>query len=302
MGEYDERGPLEPSPQGVERLLAELADLRLLLDSDLTIAAAAVDADALQLASDVLSDEHERLNSLQARILRGVPPVPRPLPAEAPEPIAAAPLDLVPVARLSRMARRLPTGAASALAAAAVAAAVLGASIAPHLHSGSPTLAASVDQATDSYDAFHRIATTRSGDAADVQAAAAALHASLQPLIDAAGTSPESAQRALELLQAEQLLLMQSRPAGAMAILREARRLVLKLRSAAPSVVPPAATKPLPTTSPAPTPTTKPTKKATPSPTASPTPSPTPTRKATPSPTPSPSSSPSGGTGIIPGL
>ncbi|MDQ1689656.1 MAG: hypothetical protein QOK42_2631 [Frankiaceae bacterium] len=291
MDEQSERGPLEPTPGGVERLLAELADLRLLLDSDLTIAAAALDADAPQMASQVLDDEHERLNSLQARILRGVTP--------EPARVAPAPIEL-PQPRSRRLAR-LPGGAAAALAAAAVAAAVLGASMVPSMHSSHPALASDVATATDSYDAFSRIATSKSGDAADVQAAAAALHASLQPLIDAADSSPESAQRALELLQAEQLLLLQSKPAGANAILREAHRLVLRLRKQAPSVVPPAATKPLATSSPKSTSSAKPVAKPSPSPTTSPTPSHKPSPKPSPSGSPSSSPSPSS-TGIIPGL
>ena len=282
----------DPTPEGVSRLLSELADLRLLLSSDLSIAAAAVDAEAFDIASEVLGDEHERLNSLQARILRSVTPAPRPV--EQPVPLAAA--------RRRRLLGRLPAGAAPALAAAAVAAAVFGATAVPSLHSSRPSLAADVDHATDSYDAFSRIATSRTGDAADVQAAAAQLHASLQPLIDAAGTDPESAQRALELLQAEQLVLMQSKPAGAMAILQEAHRLVLRLRAAAPAVVPSAATRPI-TSSPAPTSKAKPatTTSPSPSPTASPKPKPTQSPKSTTSPSPSssPSSSPPG---IIPGL
>jgi hypothetical protein len=294
MGDEPERGPIEPAPAGVERLLAELADLRLLLDSDLTIAAAALDADAPGMASQIIGDEHERLNSLQARILRGVTP--------RPEPAVALVAQRLPLAR--RFANHLPAGATAALAAAAVAAVVLGgASVIPTGHGSRPALAADVANATDSYDAFSRIATSKTGVAADVEAAAAALHASLQPLIDAAGSNPESAQRALELLQAEQLLLLQSKPAGANAILREAHRLVLRLRSQAPSVVPPAATRPLATASPKPAAKTsaKPTTKASPSPSpsASPATKPSPKPKPSTSPSPSPSSSP---TGIIPGV
>lgn len=272
---------------GVERLLAELSELRLLLDSDLTIAAAALDNDAPEMAAEILDDEHEALNSLQARILRGLPPV------------AHEPAVLSPLTRRSRLA-----GAAPALAAAAVAIAVLGATAIPRLHSSQPALAADVAQATDRYDAFSRVAGSRGTDAAEMQAAASALHQSLAPLIAAASKDPESAQRALELLQAEQFLLLQSDPAGAAAILRQARQLVLKLQAQAPHVVPPDAvdapaqpkptTKPSPTSSPSPSPTSSPK----PSPTASPSPSASPSA----TPTANKSSSPDSKPTIVPGI
>lgn len=268
-------GPGEDT-KGVERLLAELCELRLLLDSDLTFAAAALDNDAPEMASEILDDEHEALNSLQARILRGLPPV------------GGTPDVVIPLvrSRRSRLSARAP-----GLAAAAVAIAVLGATAIPRLHSDQPALAADVAQATDSYDAFSLVAGTHGTDAAQMQAAAAELHESLAPLIAAAGHDEESAQRALALLQAEQFLLMQSQPAGAAAILQQARQLVLKLQAKAPHVVPADAVKapaePKPTTAPA----SKP--KATPSPTSSPTPSPTASPSASPTTSPSPSASPS---------
>lgn len=263
--------------KSIERLLAELCELRILLDSDLTFAAAALDNDAPEMASEILDDEHEALNSLQARILRGLPPV------------GGSPDVVIPLGRSRRRGR---LGAmAPGLAAAAVAVAVLGATAIPRLHSDKPALAADVAQATDSYDAFSRVAGAHGTDAARMQAAAAALHQSLAPLIAAAGHNQESAQRALALLQAEQFLLMQSQPAGAAAILQQARQLVLKLQAKAPHVVPAdavnAPAEPKPTTAPA----SKP--KATPSPTSSPTPSPTTTPSARPSATSSPSPTPS---------
>ena len=320
MGDHNAPDAPSPIPSGVERLLAELSDLRLLLDSDLTIAAAALDADAPGVAFEVLSDEHERLNSLQARLLRGVAPasaeaVPAPdLNAE----LAAAHAvgvgagarqergALVPLPRRQGFAR-LPGGAAAALAAAAVVAAVLGGSAIPKSsdHHGQQAVASSVDLAFNSYGKFSQVATNESTDASDVQAAAAALHASIMPLINAAATSPESAHQALELLLSEQALLLQSKPAGAQAILREAHRLVLRLRTLAPASVPPAAAKPLPAPEPAPSskaspkPSPSPTKSPSPSATPSPKPSPKPSSKPSSSPSPSPSSSPSG---IIPGF
>lgn len=260
--------------KGVERLLAELCELRLLLDSDLTFAAAALDNDAPEMASEILDDEHEALNSLQARILRGLPPV-------GAEPV------VVPLARVRRRSRM--STLAPGLAAAAVAIAVLGATAMPRLHSSKPALAADVAQATDSYDAFSRVAGASGTNAAQMQAAASALHQSLAPLIAAAGDNPESAQRALALLQAEQFLLMQSHPAGAAAILQQARQLVLKLQAKAPHVVPPDAVKAPAEPKPASSPASKP--KATPSPTTSASPSPTASPSASPSATPSASPS-----------
>jgi hypothetical protein len=246
----------------VEDVLREVADFRLALETDMIIAAAAVDADAPELLSEVVDDERLELASFHDRLLA------RLADAAADDEIAV---------RRARKAPRL-SWTTRAVAAAAAALAVFG--MTRTVGTGtelSATNAAAMQTADQHYADFSSAVTSHRPGA--VSQAARQLHETLQSLISEHANDPNVAQRAAQLLQAEISLLRANDPDGASYVLAQARNLVTLLeRKASPQVrasVQPVLDAAVSTTAPK-----KPRAKASSSPSAtpSPTPSPTPTK------------------------
>ena len=271
------RGPLTESQRiaavahdahvPVEEVLRDVADFRLALETDMIIAAAAVDAESPELLSEVVDGERLELATFHDRLLTR---------------LADAAADDELAQRRARRPRRsgLATGIA---AAAAAAAAIFGAGQA--MISPASTLVSDSQAMKDADRSYRDFSTALHSDSASaVHEAADELHDSLEALITEHAGDPEVAQRAAQLLQAEMALLQINDPDGASQVLARAHRLARLLKRTAPRQV-------LATVAPvldaAMSP--KPTKAAKPSPTASPT-STKPT--ASPSPTPKPTSSP----------
>ena len=256
----------------VEQVLRDVADFRLALETDMIIAAAAVDAENPEVLSEVIEGERLELATFHDRLLE------RLADAAAEDEIAL------------RRARRAPrAGRVSRwVATAAAVAAVFGLGrtfVAPtDLRDSAPV--AAMETADQHYARFSSAVTSDSPVA--VREAAQQLHRTLQKLIDEHASDPEVAQRAAQLLQAEISLLRANDPDGASQVLAQARHLVSMLERAAPPKVR-EAVKPVLDAAVAPSPKPK-ASKAKPSATPSPSAKSTPSEK--PSSTPSESSSP----------
>jgi hypothetical protein len=255
-----------PRIGALDALLREVDNLRLSLETDLTLAAAAVEHGAPEVAADIIDSDRDGLRGFEQRALEHL-------------------------AELARPKRRLRVPAAPFVAAAAVAAFVLG--VVPHLDTQTPdTQAVSADSATESLNQLTTAASN--GETAAAVAAANKMHAQLMALVARAKTDPVAAEQALELLRAEQFVLSNAGTdsvalSQALAASRRlTSRILLVLTTATPHsspavVVVAPSQRPAPTASPTPTSTTS----AKPQPTWSPKPS-----KA---PSPTPTGSPDGG-------
>lgn len=260
----------------VEELLREVADLRLALATDLTIAAAAVDADAFEIASEVVDGDRIAVGDFRDRVndLLATPPS-RPTTG--------------PAERSTRPGLRRP---APLIAVAAGLVFLLGGIVTGPGFSEpnrAPNQLALDAQAR--YLDFSRLVGSNA-TAAQVIAASSKLHDSLASLVFSDPTTVAN------ILNSEQLLLLSSDPAGTNVILADVQALVRRLRASAPAgaaavldsvVIAPtprssASAKPKPTPSPAPsaTPSPKPTSRPSPSPSA------TPQHSGGPTPTPTP--------------
>lgn len=245
----------------VEEVLKDVAEFRLALETDMIIAAAAVDAGSPEVLSDVLDEERLELATFHDRLLE------RLADAAADDEIAL------------RRARKAPRAGrvSRVVAVAAAALAVFGASravINPGM--GATTNVAAMDTATQHYADFSDAVTGNSPTS--VRDAASQLHRTLQQLITDHASDPAAAHRAAVLLQAEINLLSAADPDGASQVLAQARSLVTMLERTAPAEVR-ASVQPVLDAAEQPRRTTKP--KSTSSPTASPTPSPTSSPSAT---------------------
>jgi hypothetical protein len=232
------------------------------------VAAAAADADAPELLSDVLDGERAELADFHDRLLERL--------------VDAAVHDELAVRR-ARRAR--VSGPAKAVAGVAALVAFLGVGRVT-TGGGSGTLNANrAALATASSQYADLSSAVNEESATGVVSAAQQLHQTLQTLITQHAGDPEVAQQAAQLLQAEISLLQVKDPAGASQVIAQARTLVSLLKRAAPpgvrATVAPildaaSSTSPRPkssTTSPAPKPRPKPSASATPTPTPTPTPS-----------------------------
>jgi hypothetical protein len=255
----------------VEDVLREVADFRLALETDMIIAAAAMDAESPDLLSEVLDGERNELATFHDRVLTRL--------------ADAAADDELALRRAKRPTHRVSRFVATAAAAVAVLSAgrlALTATQQPRTHPVSN--AAALAEAQDQYDDFSSAVAGDSPGA--VKDAADQLHETLQSLIRDHAGDPEVARRTAQLLQAEISLLRANDPAGARLVLAQAQSLVTLLRGAAPpqvqaSVAPlldvvapraPKTTKPKPATTPSATPSATPKATPTPSATASETP------------------------------
>jgi hypothetical protein len=207
--------PARRRPDGaLSALLGEVNALRLTLDSDLTIAAAAADAERDDIAGDILDSDREELAAFAARAqlrLDGVDDSPAPAPAAA-----------------GRRLRVLgPVLVAASVAIALVIGAVGGASTSkqPTTRALGPNRLVS-EQVTASYADLRRAADGGASPSLIV-AAAKRLHRSLVPMLHNPSANPASVQRVLHMLAFETAVL-ENNPAAAH-VLAQARALVARL-------------------------------------------------------------------------
>lgn len=210
--------PVAAQPAELEALLAELDSLRLSLSSDLGLVAAALDADAPDVARDVLVGSREDLAVFGLRAdlaLQGAPAGPDDAPAPPP--------------RNPRRARRLAVLAPTLTAAAALVGLLSG--VVPANAPAAPERSVVLDAAA-SYAELFRL--HESGAPAERLALVARqLHAEVARLVALAGDDPAAARQALRLLELELQLLAGPQHRGALdAELAESQRLVQALRSA----------------------------------------------------------------------
>ena len=264
------RRPAAETPPRVDALdafLREVDDLRLTLETDLSLAASAVEYGVPELASDILSSDRDEVASFEDRALHHLSRL-----GSQEEP---------------RRRVRVPAHAGPILVAAALVGVLAGAAprvLTPPSDSGSPQTVA----ATDSLERLQELAA--SGDTEKVRQASLQLHRQLAGVVANAKSDPVAAQTALMLLTIEQSAIVRSGDSQALAdVLRQSQALVRAIvaalppaaRTSIPHVAVPAADgdaskqpqpKPTATTS---TASPKPSPTASPKPAASPSASPT---------------------------
>jgi hypothetical protein len=250
----------------VEDVLRDVADFRLALETDMIIAAAAIDAATPELLAEVLDGERAELATFHDRVLE------RLADAAASDELAL---------RRDRRKPRLVVRTARYAAVAAAVTAVLGVGGAAVRTAAPETTTASNSRAlATAQDQYASFSSAVSGSSpGQLRQTAQELHQTLQTLITQHAGDPEVARRTAQLLQAEISLLEIRDPEGASQVLAQARGLVRLLQHAAPpkvraSVAPildavKASAKPTPAPKPKPSPTAtpKPTPTASPSPT-----------------------------------
>ncbi len=246
-----------PRVIGLDALLRELDGLRRTLETDLSLAASAVDAQAMTLARDIIAGGQAELRVFEDRALGYLSTLPGTAPSPAtsrpaavrvpagvrvqvPGPVAVA--IRVPVAVQAPVAvsapvafprpRRRLVPAAPLIAAAALVA--LGSGVLPHHVAVGDTPSAPALSAA-AMSSYERLATlARDGGSADqVRAAARALHDELAPLVARAARDPAAAEQALALLGSEQDLLRGSGHRRELfGVLLQAQRLAQRLAAA----------------------------------------------------------------------
>lgn len=256
--------PGNPRVGALDALLREVDGLRLTLETDLTLAASAVESGATGLAVEILESDRVGLAQFEDRALGH-------LSGLAAEPVLAI-----------RRRRRVP--ALPFVAAAALVGFLMG--VLPTTAGSSPdSVATSALAANSSLEQLKGFAAN--GTTSQVRAAAATLHQQLLAVVAQAATNPAAAQQALLLLSYERDAIVQSGDSFALHdVLVQSAALANKIRNALPATVRLSVPR-VPAVAPAsPAPKPAPTKAK-----ASPTPSATPKPKAKPSPTPQPSPS-----------
>lgn len=203
--------------ENLEALLRGVSDLRLTLDADLTVAAAAAEANRLDLAAEIVEFDRTELEAFAGAMERRVGRRGRP-----PE-----------LARKSprvRLRQRFALAAAPAMLTAAAIVALVGMS-----NGTSKSSAGSIQpQLVASYSALAELARTNRDPAALV-AVGDQLNRSVAQLIAGAKQDPSKARLALRILIAEQQLLTARRPNGAETLLAQARALVRRLEQTVPT-------------------------------------------------------------------
>lgn len=264
-----------PRVGALDALLREVDSLRLSLETDLTLAAAAVESGQPQLACEIIDSDRDGLRAFEGRALGHL------------EDLAAP-------------TRRFRVPAAPFVAAAAVAGFLLG--VVPHTAApshGDATTNVASESPTESLLLLQQ--ATSNGDAAQALEAANILHGQLTPILLQAQTDPVAAAKALALLNQEQHLLAGAVDTPALAAaLATSRQLTSKLQSILKAV--PAASPTVPVVVPAsPAPANSPKPASSPKATSSPAPKPKPTTAPKPTSSPAPSSSPTSDPGPLPG-
>ncbi len=208
----------------VAEILKDVADFRLALETDMIIAAAALDADSPELLSEMLDGERAELADFHGKVLD------RLADAAASDELA---LRRARRPRAGRVSRIVASAAAVVAVAGIGRAAVTSAPTAPAVRPVGNSAALATAQ--DRYADFSSAVAGESPGA--VQDAAEQLHESLQDLITQHAADPEVAQRTAQLLQAEISLLQANDPDGASLVLAQAQNLVRLLRGSAPPQV-----------------------------------------------------------------
>lgn len=266
-----------PRVEALDALLREVDDLRLTLETDLTLAASAVESGEPGIAADILGADRTALHAFEEHALDHLNELDSPRRARAWAHLHAAPI-VAAAALVGVMVGVVPQTLGP------------GAEPSPHSVAAADTLGRLQESA-------------ESGDADDVRAASVQLHRQLAGILANVDADPAAARNALLLLTYEQSAIVRSGDSGALAdVLRQSRALAAAIVAALPASqrrsVPELFVAPEPSSSPAakPTPSAKPAQKpsASPAATASPSPtsSPSPTREGEPYPLPSAPSAP----------
>ncbi|MBC7372573.1 MAG: hypothetical protein H7323_01090 [Frankiales bacterium] len=296
----------QPAPRvaDLSALLADIDALRTTLSTDLSLAAAALEAGADDLAGELVSGDLVELHAFQTRALTHLAAL------QEPEPAGEA-----TVAPVSRRRRMMP---AAPLVAAAAAAIGLFAGVVPN-SSPAPQPSATVDGLSQAGFSVAWLSTLAAQGAspAELREAAQSMNAELTDLVAEAGTNPAAAQQALLLLQAGTQVLSDQGDQGVLReVLARTRELERQLRKVLPAIsrsaapIPsrpglPGVQRPAPQTEPArtqrPTASSTPSSSAPASPRPTSSPSPTgPSPAPTPTTAPAPGSSPSPSDGPLP--
>ncbi len=271
--------PQLPRVASLDALLREVDSLRLTLETDLSLAASAVESGHPAIAVEILDGDRGALHGFEQRALGHL------------HDLSAPPVTVLDVA--ARRRRRIPVS--PFVAAAAVAGFLMGV-VPQSLEPGPSDVSTSSVAAHSSLGQLQAFAAQ--GNTTQVRATARALHDQLRDVVANALADPDSAQQALLLLSSERDAILQSGDGALLHdVLVQSTALANRIRAALPTsirnVVPPAQTvvvaaepssSPRSSASPAPKPT--PAAKPSPSPTASPSasPAPKPTSSARPSP------------------
>jgi hypothetical protein len=262
-----------PRVQELDALLREVDELRLTLETDLTLAAAALEADATKMAIEIIDSDRRSVAGFESRALGHLAAIPH------------------------HSRSWVPAHAGPLLAAAALVG--LFASVVPQVTGTTTAPRTSTVAATDSLERLQEL--VNSGDTSQVRAASEQLHQQLSGVVARAKSDPLAAQNALLLLSYEQTALAGSIDSGALAdVLQQSRALATIIRAALPGSVPsPVLVAPV-ANNPQPAPASSPKPSASPKP--SPKPSPTTKASTKPSTSPSGSGSPSPGSSSGPEL
>jgi hypothetical protein len=180
-----------PRVGALDALLREVDGLRLTLETDLSLAAAAVEAGAPQIAGDIIDSDRASLRRFESRALDHL--------AE----LSAADLAPPEIARRSWW-RRVP--ATPFVAAAAVVSFLV--MVAPQTGQPSGSITATQVSAGERLQEITDLAA--SGQTNGIRNAAANLHSQLLALVAQAKTDPVAAQRGLQLLLDERAIISQS--------------------------------------------------------------------------------------------
>lgn len=275
--------PGAPRVASLDALLREVDGLRLTLETDLSLAAAAVESGHLRIAADIIDSDREGVLRFERAALRHL------------HDLEVAPVEAdVTVPLRSRVRSTL----APILATAAALALAFG--FAPQAFNQSPDgVDATTVAAQSRLDQLQGFAAQ--GNTTQVRATAQALHAQLVDAIANASTDPEGAQQALLMLSYERDAITASGDGAALHdILVQSVALANRIRAALPAqirkVVPqaPVVVVVAPSSSPKASSAPSPKTSASPTPTSSPSPKPSASTKPSSGPSPSPSSSDSG--------
>ena len=247
-GEFGASAPA-PRVADLDALLRDLDALRLSVSTDLSLAAAALDAGSPEVAGSVIDSDRATLLAFERRALRHLERLTAQAEAAAAE-TAPAVLPVVPAPRKRSRAARFLLPAGPLLAAAAAILGVLG-GVVPSTAGTSPATApASTSTAVASYAELTRL-TLDGAHADEVRRAAEQLHDELESIVAQAGSDPVAAQEALALLESETLVLDSSADRDVLAqVIAEARAMVARLKAA----LPPAPRTPRAPAAPVPTP------------------------------------------------
>jgi hypothetical protein len=243
-----------PRVEALDALLREVDDLRLTLETDLSLAASAVESGEPGVAADILGADRTALHAFEDRALGHLDELDSPVRQQ----------------RIWAQVHAAPIVAAAALVGVLV-------GVVPHTLGPGPDSTARNVAASDSLQRLQELAENGSAD--ELRAASAQLHRQLADVVANAQYDPAAARTALLLLTYEQSAIARSGDSRALAdVLRQSQALAAAIvaampksaRSSVPRLAPVVVE---PTQSPSPKPSASP--KPKPSPSASPTASPT---------------------------